>query len=30
VRRIVVEHGGTIEASDRVPHGAAFTMELPA
>jgi two-component system nitrogen regulation sensor histidine kinase NtrY len=30
VRRIVVEHGGTIEASDRAPHGAAFTMELPA
>jgi len=30
VRRIIVEHGGTIEASDRAPHGAAFTMELPA
>ena len=30
VRRIVVEHGGTIEANDRVPHGAAFTMEIPA
>jgi signal transduction histidine kinase len=30
VRRIIVEHGGTIEAADRVPHGAAFTMELPA
>ena len=29
VRRIIVEHGGTIEASDRAPHGAAFTMELP-
>ena len=30
VRRIVVEHGGTIEATDRKPHGAAFTMEIPA
>ncbi len=30
VRRIIVEHGGTIEASDRTPRGAAFTMELPA
>ena len=30
VRRIVVEHGGTIEATDRAPHGAAFAMELPA
>ena len=29
VRRIIVEHGGTIEASDRAPRGAAFTMELP-
>jgi two-component system nitrogen regulation sensor histidine kinase NtrY len=30
VRRIVVEHGGTIEAFDRAPRGAAFAMELPA
>jgi two-component system nitrogen regulation sensor histidine kinase NtrY len=30
VRRIIVEHGGTIEASDRAPRGAAFLMELPA
>ncbi len=30
VRRIVVDHGGTIEAADQDPHGAAFTMELPA
>jgi two-component system nitrogen regulation sensor histidine kinase NtrY len=30
VRRIIVEHGGTIEASDSAPRGAAFTMELPA
>ncbi len=30
VRRIVVEHGGTIEATDRAPRGAAFNLELPA
>nr|MBA2355283.1 HAMP domain-containing protein [Acidobacteriota bacterium] len=30
VRRIVVEHGGSIEATDCRPHGAAFVMELPA
>ncbi|MCC6163373.1 MAG: HAMP domain-containing protein [Acidobacteria bacterium] len=30
VRRVIVEHGGTIEVSDHAPRGAAFTMELPA
>ena len=29
VRRIVVEHGGTIAAGDNTPHGTAFTVELP-
>jgi two-component system nitrogen regulation sensor histidine kinase NtrY len=29
VRRIVAEHGGTIEASDNVPKGTTFTIELP-
>jgi two-component system, NtrC family, nitrogen regulation sensor histidine kinase NtrY len=30
VRRIIVEHGGSIEASDNVPHGTRMTIELPA
>jgi len=29
VRRIVVEHGGSIEASDNHPHGTRTTIELP-
>jgi signal transduction histidine kinase len=29
VRRIVVEHGGTIEAADARPSGTTFTVELP-
>ena len=29
VRRIVVEHGGTIDVSDRLPRGTRFTIELP-
>jgi nitrogen fixation/metabolism regulation signal transduction histidine kinase len=29
VRRIVAEHGGTIEVGDNVPHGTKFTIELP-
>ena len=29
VRRIVVEHGGTIEVSDVSPSGTTFTIELP-
>jgi two-component system nitrogen regulation sensor histidine kinase NtrY len=30
VRRIVVEHGGTIDVSDNQPRGTRFTIELPA
>jgi two-component system nitrogen regulation sensor histidine kinase NtrY len=30
VRRIVVEHGGGIEAGDAHPSGTTFTVELPA
>jgi two-component system nitrogen regulation sensor histidine kinase NtrY len=30
VRRIVVEHGGGIEAGDAEPSGTTFTIELPA
>jgi two-component system nitrogen regulation sensor histidine kinase NtrY len=30
VRRIIAEHGGTIDASDNEPHGTRFTIELPA
>jgi two-component system nitrogen regulation sensor histidine kinase NtrY len=29
VRRIVAEHGGSIEATDNAPHGTVFTIELP-
>ena len=30
VRRIVAEHGGSIELSDNTPRGTRFTIELPA
>jgi two-component system nitrogen regulation sensor histidine kinase NtrY len=29
VRRIIAEHGGTIDARDNEPHGTRFTIELP-
>jgi two-component system nitrogen regulation sensor histidine kinase NtrY len=29
VRRIVAEHGGSIEVGDNAPHGTKFTIELP-
>jgi two-component system nitrogen regulation sensor histidine kinase NtrY len=29
VRRIIVEHGGSIEATDNTPHGTRMTIELP-
>jgi two-component system nitrogen regulation sensor histidine kinase NtrY len=29
VRRIIAEHGGSIEAADNHPHGTCFTIELP-
>jgi two-component system nitrogen regulation sensor histidine kinase NtrY len=29
VRRIIAEHGGSIEVSDNVPRGTRFTIELP-
>ena len=29
VRRIIAEHGGSIEVADNVPHGTVFTIELP-
>ncbi len=29
VRRIVAEHGGSIEAGDNVPRGTCFTIEVP-
>jgi two-component system nitrogen regulation sensor histidine kinase NtrY len=29
VRRIIAEHGGSIEVSDNTPHGTRFTIELP-
>ncbi len=29
VRRIVIEHGGSIEVTDNVPSGTQFTVELP-
>jgi signal transduction histidine kinase len=30
VRRIVAEHGGSIDVSDNVPSGTRFTIELPS
>jgi two-component system nitrogen regulation sensor histidine kinase NtrY len=30
VRRIVVEHGGSIDVTDNVPRGTRFAIELPA
>ncbi|MBA3269335.1 MAG: ATP-binding protein, partial [Acidobacteria bacterium] len=30
VRRIVAEHGGSIDLSSNVPRGTRFTIELPA
>jgi two-component system nitrogen regulation sensor histidine kinase NtrY len=30
VRRIVAEHGGSIEVTENVPRGTRFTIELPA
>jgi two-component system nitrogen regulation sensor histidine kinase NtrY len=30
VRRIVAEHGGSIDVADNVPRGTRFTIELPA
>lgn len=30
VRRIITEHGGSIEVSDNVPRGTRFTIELPS
>jgi two-component system nitrogen regulation sensor histidine kinase NtrY len=29
VRRIIIEHGGSIEVGDNTPHGTKFTIELP-
>ena len=29
VRRIVAEHGGSIDVADNVPHGTRFAIELP-
>ena len=29
VRRIVAEHGGSIDVTDNVPRGTRFTVELP-
>ena len=29
VRRIIAEHGGSIEVAGNVPHGTVFTIELP-
>jgi two-component system nitrogen regulation sensor histidine kinase NtrY len=29
VRRIIVEHGGSIEVADNVPTGTVFTIDLP-
>jgi two-component system nitrogen regulation sensor histidine kinase NtrY len=29
VRRIVAEHGGSIDVTDNVPHGTRFAIELP-
>jgi two-component system nitrogen regulation sensor histidine kinase NtrY len=30
VRRIVAEHGGSIEVTDNTPRGTRFAIELPA
>jgi two-component system nitrogen regulation sensor histidine kinase NtrY len=30
VRRIIAEHGGSIEVGDNTPHGTRFTIELPS
>jgi len=29
VRRIIAEHGGSVEVTDNTPHGTRFTIELP-
>ena len=29
VRRIVAEHGGSVDVADNVPRGTRFTIELP-
>jgi two-component system nitrogen regulation sensor histidine kinase NtrY len=29
VRRIIAEHGGSIDVGDNVPRGTRFTIELP-
>ena len=29
VRRIIAEHGGSIDVGDNTPHGTCFTIELP-
>ena len=29
VRRVIAEHGGSIEVADHVPGGTVFTIELP-
>ena len=29
VRRIVAEHGGSIDVADNVPRGTRFTIDLP-
>jgi two-component system, NtrC family, nitrogen regulation sensor histidine kinase NtrY len=30
VRRVIAEHGGSIEVGDNTPHGTRFTIELPS
>jgi len=30
VRRIITEHGGTVDVTDAVPQGTVFTVDLPA
>ena len=30
VRRIVAEHGGSLDVTDNVPRGTRFAIELPA
>jgi signal transduction histidine kinase len=29
VRRIIAEHGGSVEVGDNTPRGTRFTIELP-